>query len=123
MSGEVHAGVHSPDFERRRIDGTRPVAQVIVDGAARRDTAVRAISDTRSLRARAACVPPSRSDGVQSRETHAVQVVPGPDQVILPDHGHLHGDRAGADASAALELLITTPVRSSSSWWEISVSE
>ena len=65
VNGTIHAGLYiPPDFERRRIDATRPVAQVIVDGTRPGvDTAVRALTGA-PLPLRAGlpvrAVPPSR---------------------------------------------------------------
>ena len=120
QTGEVHAGLYiPPDFERRRIDGTRSVAQVIVDGTRPGvDTAVRAIQGAplpgrSGIPARVAPVIELLNEFNPERRT-AVQVVPGLIGVILSmtmviftaialvrerEHGNL-------------ELLITTPVRS-----------
>jgi len=120
QNGEVHAGLYiPPDFERRRIDGTRPVAQVIVDGTRPGvDTAVRAIQQAPL---------PGRS-GVPSRATPtiellnefnperrtAVQVVPGLIGVILSMTMVIFTAIAlvRERERGNLELLITTPVRS-----------
>ena len=118
--GEVHAGLYiPPDFERRRIDASRPVAQVIVDGTRPGvEGAVRALSGTPL---------PTRSGGVRravpqievltefnpERRT-AVQVVPALIGVILSmtmvvfTAVALVRERERGN----LELLITTPVRS-----------
>jgi ABC-2 type transport system permease protein len=120
VSGEVHAGLYiPPDFERRRIDGTRPVAQVIVDGTRPGvDTAVRAISGA----------PLPLRDGLAGRavpsievltefnpeKRTAVQVVPAligvilnMTMVIFTAIGLVRERERGN-----LELLITTPVSS-----------
>src|SRR4051794_17354492 len=120
VSGDIHAGLYiPPDFERRRIDATRPVAQVIVDGTRPGvDAAVRAISDT----------PLPRREGTARRATPAievltefnpekrtaVQVVPGligvilsMTMVIFTAIGLVRERERGN-----LELLITTPVQS-----------
>lgn len=120
VSGAVHAGLYiPPDFERRRIDGTRPVAQVIVDGTRPGvDTAVRAISDT----------PLPRREGSARRsepaievltefnpeKRTAVQVVPGLIGVILSMTMVIFTAIAlvRERERGNLELLITTPVRS-----------
>ena len=120
VSGEVHAGLYiPPDFERRRIDGTRPVAQVIVDGTRPGvDTAVRAISDTplppRAGTARRA--PPSievLTEFNPERRT-AVQVVPALIGVILSMTMVIFTAIAlvRERERGNLELLITTPIRS-----------
>jgi len=120
QTGEVHAGLYiPPDFERRRIDGTRPVAQVIVDGTRPGvDTAVRAIQG----------VPLPGRSGLPSRATPAiellnefnperrtaVQVVPGLIGVILSMTMVIFTAIAlvRERERGNLELLITTPVRS-----------
>ena len=120
VSGEVHAGLYiPPDFERRRIDGTRPVAQVIVDGTRPGvDTAVRAISGT----------PLPLRDGTPQRAVPsievltefnperrtAVQVVPALIGVILSMTMVIFTAIAlvRERERGNLELLITTPVRS-----------
>ena len=120
VAGTVHAGLYiPPDFERRRIDGTRPVAQVIVDGTRPGvDTAVRALTGTplpqrAGLPARG--VPPLEvlTEFNPERRT-AVQVVPAligvilnMTMVIFTAIGLVRERERGN-----LELLITTPVRS-----------
>src|SRR4249919_3551555 len=120
VSGTIHAGLYIPaDFERRRIDGTRPVAQVIVDGTRPGvDTAVRAISATP--------LPPREGTGRRAtpsievltefnpEKRTAVQVVPAligvilsMTMVIFTAIGLVRERERGN-----LELLITTPVRS-----------
>ncbi len=120
VSGAIHAGLYiPPDFERRRIDGTRPVAQVIVDGTRPGvDTAVRAISDTP--------LPPREGTGRRAvpkievltefnpEKRTAVQVVPGLIGVILSMTMVIFTAIAlvRERERGNLELLITTPVRS-----------
>jgi ABC-2 type transport system permease protein len=119
VSGEVHAGLYiPPDFERRRIDATRPVAQVIVDGTRPGvDIAVRAISEA-PLPARSG-IPRRAVPSIEvltefnpERRT-AVQVVPALIGVILSltmvifTAVALVRERERGN----LELLITTPVR------------
>jgi ABC-2 type transport system permease protein len=120
VAGTVHAGLYiPPDFERRRIDGTRPVAQVIVDGTRPGvDVAVRAISETP--------LPPRAGTGGRKvpaievltefnpEKRTAVQIVPAligvilsMTMVIFTAIGLVRERERGN-----LELLITTPVRS-----------
>jgi len=120
VAGTVHAGLCiPPDFERRRIDGTRPVAQVIVDGTRPGvDVAVRAISETP--------LPPRAGTGGRKvpaievltefnpEKRTAVQIVPAligvilsMTMVIFTAIGLVRERERGN-----LELLITTPVRS-----------
>jgi ABC-2 type transport system permease protein len=120
VSGEVHAGLYiPPDFERRRIDGTRPVAQVIVDGTRPGvDTAVRAISEA-PLPGRTGLVRRSTphievlTEFNPERRT-AVQVVPALIGVILSMTMVIFTAIAlvRERERGNLELLITTPVRS-----------
>ena len=120
VSGEVHAGLYiPPDFERRRIDATRPVAQVIVDGTRPGvDTAVRAITET-PLPARSG-VARRQSPVIEvltefnpERRT-AVQVVPALIGVILSMTMVIFTAIAlvRERERGNLELLITTPVHS-----------
>src|SRR3977135_3631838 len=120
VSGDIHAGLYiPPDFERRRVDGTRPVAQVIVDGTRPGvDTAVRAISETP--------LPPREGTGRRAaprievltefnpEKRTAVQVVPGLIGVILSMTMVIFTAIAlvRERERGNLELLITTPVRS-----------
>jgi len=120
VNGTVHAGLYiPPDFERRRIDGTRPVAQVIVDGTRPGvDTAVRALSQAplplrAGLPARPVPAIEVLTEFNPERRT-AVQVVPGligvilsMTMVIFTAIGLVRERERGN-----LELLITTPVRS-----------
>jgi len=120
VAGTVHAGLYiPPDFERRRIDGTRPVAQVIVDGTRPGvDVAVRTISETP--------LPPRAGTGGRKvpaievltefnpEKRTAVQIVPAligvilsMTMVIFTAIGLVRERERGN-----LELLITTPVRS-----------
>ena len=120
VSGQVHAGLYiPPDFERRRIDGTRPVAQVIVDGTRPGvDTAVRALSGAplpqrAGIPARA--VPPLEVlTEFNPEKRTAVQVVPALIGVILSMTMVIFTAVAlvRERERGNLELLITTPVRS-----------
>lgn len=120
ISGRVEAGLYiPPDFERRRIDGTRPVAQVIVDGTRPGiDTAVKAISDTplpaRSGTAHRAVPPIEVLTEFNPERRTAVQVVPGLIGVILSMTMVIFTAIAlvRERERGNLELLITTPVRS-----------
>ncbi len=120
VSGTVHAGLYiPPDFERRRIDGTRPVAQVIVDGTRPGvDVAVRAISET-PLPPRAGTagrkVPAIEVlTEFNPEKRTAVQVVPALIGVILSMTMVIFTAIAlvRERERGNLELLITTPVRS-----------
>ncbi len=120
QTGEVHAGLYiPPDFERRRIDGTRSVAQVIVDGTRPGvDTAVRAIQDAplpgrSGLPGRAEPTIELLNEFNPERRT-AVQVVPGLIGVILSMTMVIFTAIAlvRERERGNLELLITTPVRS-----------
>lgn len=120
VSGEIQAGLYlPPDFERRRLDATRPVAQVIVDGTHPGvDTAVRAI---------ASAPLPARSGQLQRQQPTfevltefnperrtAVQVVPALIGVILNMTMVIFTAIAlvRERERGNLELLIMTPVRS-----------
>ena len=120
VSGRIQAGLYiPPDFERRRLDATRPVAQVIVDGTHPGvDTAVRAIA-TAPL--------PVRSGQLQRKQPAfevltefnperctAVQVVPALIGVILNMTMVIFTAIAlvRERERGNLELLIMTPVRS-----------
>ena len=120
VSGEVHAGLYiPPDFERRRIDGTRPVAQVIVDGTRPGvDTAVRAIADA-PLPARTGLAPRATPrievlTEFNPEKRTAVQVVPALIGVILSMTMVIFTAIAlvRERERGNLELLITTPVKS-----------
>ena len=120
VSGAVHAGLYiPPDFERRRIDGTRPVAQVIVDGTRPGvDTAVRALSGTplpprAGMPARAVPALEVLTEFNPEKRT-AVQVVPALIGVILSMTMVIFTAVAlvRERERGNLELLITTPVRS-----------
>ncbi len=116
----MHAGLYiPPDFERRRIDATRPVAQVIVDGTRPGvDTAVRAITEA-PLPGRAGLVRRATpaievlTEFNPERRT-AVQVVPALIGVILSMTMVIFTAIAlvRERERGNLELLITTPVRS-----------
>ncbi len=120
VSGRIQAGLYiPPDFERRRIDATRPVAQVIVDGTHPGvDTAVRAIANAPL---------PVRSGQLQRKQPlfevltefnperrTAVQVVPALIGVILNMTMVIFTAIAlvRERERGNLELLIMTPVRS-----------
>jgi len=120
ISGQVETGLYiPPDFERRRIDGTRPVAQVIVDGTRPGiDTAVRAIAEAplpaREGTARRAYPPIEVLTEFNPERRTAVQVVPGLIGVILSMTMVIFTAIAlvRERERGNLELLITTPVRS-----------
>jgi ABC-2 type transport system permease protein len=120
VSGEIQAGLYiPPDFERRRLDASRAVAQVIVDGTHPGvDTAVRAIANSPL---------PARSGQLQRHQPTfevltefnperrtAVQVVPGLIGVILNMTMVIFTAIAlvRERERGNLELLIMTPVRS-----------
>jgi ABC-2 type transport system permease protein len=119
VAGDVHAGLYiPPDFERRRIDGDRPVAQLLVD-------ATRPGVET-TLRAVASAALPARP-GLNGRRQSsievlteynperrtAVQVVPALIGVILTMTMVVFTAMAlvRERERGNLELLITTPVR------------
>jgi ABC-2 type transport system permease protein len=120
VSGQIQAALYiPPDFERRRLDATRPVAQVIVDGTHPGvDTAVRAIA-TAPLPARnGQLLRPQPVFEVLTefnpeRRT-AVQVVPALIGVILNMTMVIFTAIAlvRERERGNLELLIMTPVRS-----------
>jgi ABC-2 type transport system permease protein len=120
VTGEVHAGLYiPPDFERRRIDASRPVAQVIVDGTRPGvDTAVRAITDAplpgRDGRVRRATPSLEVLIEFNPERRTAVQVVPALIGVILSMTMVIFTAIAlvRERERGNLELLITTPVRS-----------
>lgn len=117
-AGHIALGVHiPPDFERRRLDGDRPVAQIIVDGSQPgiENIARGLVAMPLSARSGATAVEPRtfevRTEFNLERRT-AIQIVPALIGVILSmtmmmftavaivrerEHGNL-------------ELLITTPV-------------
>ena len=130
VNGQVAAGLYiPPDFERRRIDATRPVAQIIVDGTRPGvDSAVRAIAGVplpgrSGLSQRAGPTRRVASGPVSALEVltefnperrTAVQVVPGLIGVILSMTMVIFTAIAlvRERERGNLELLITTPVRS-----------
>jgi len=119
VAGDVHAGLYiPPDFERRRIDGDRPVAQLLVD-------ATRPGVET-TLRAVASMALPARPASSGRRPANievlteynperrtAVQVVPALIGVILTMTMVVFTAMAlvRERERGNLELLITTPVR------------
>lgn len=119
-AGKIAAGVYiPPDFERRRIEGNRPVAQVFVDGSEPGvEAALRALANF-PLRLRASDVTsPPRSLEVLTeynpeRRT-AVQIVPALIGVILSMTMVIFTAIAltRERERGNLELLITTPVKS-----------
>jgi ABC-2 type transport system permease protein len=122
--GEISVGVVIPaDFERRRLAGDRPVAQILVDGSEPMvDNVARGLAQTplpdrpdRSIRAR----PPVfevLTEYNPERRT-AVQVVPALIGVILNMTMVIFTAVAivRERERGNLELLITTPIRS----WEL----
>jgi len=120
VSGAAHVGLYiPPDFERRRLDGTRPVAQVMVDGTRPGvDTAVRALSGTPLLQRAGMptrAVPPLEVlTEFNPEKRTAVQVVPALIGVILSMTMVIFTAVAlvRERERGNLELLITTPVSS-----------
>lgn len=119
-SGEVSVGLYIPrDFERRRVQGDRPVAQLLVDGGEPGlEPALRALASAPVAQRKGARGVPARNIEVlveynPERRT-AVQVVPALIGVILSltmvifTAVALVRERERGN----LELLITTPVRS-----------
>ena len=119
-AGEISVGVHiPPDFERRALDGSRPAAQLLVDGS---EPMVDGVA--RGLTA----VPLPRRDGsyagavplVELRTEYnperrtAVQIVPALIGVILNMTMVIFTAAAivRERERGNLELLITTPIRS-----------
>ena len=119
VSGEVHVGLYiPPDFERRRLDATRPVAQVIVDGTRPGiDGTVRALTGTplpgRSGTARGSVPAIEVLTEFNPERRTAVQVVPALIGVILNMTMVIFTAIAlvRERERGNLELLITTPVR------------
>jgi ABC-2 type transport system permease protein len=120
ISGKIHAGLYiPPDFERRRIDATRPVAQLILDATRPGvDTAVRALSAAplpvrNGLAQRPGFAIEVLSEFNPERRT-AVQVVPTLIGVILTMTMVIFTAIAlvRERERGNLELLIMTPVRS-----------
>jgi ABC-2 type transport system permease protein len=119
-AGAITAGVYiPPDFERRRIEGDRPVAQLFVDGSEPGvESALRALASL-PLRLRAAdATAPRRTLEVLTeynpeRRT-AVQIVPALIGVILTMTMVIFTAIAlvRERERGNLELLITTPVKS-----------
>jgi len=118
--GSVAVGLYiPPDFERRRIDGDRPVAQVLVDATRPGiEPAARAVAQAPlPMRAGLAQRPPPQievlSEYNPERRT-AVQVVPALIGVILNMTMVIFTAIAlvRERERGNLELLITTPVRS-----------
>ena len=122
-AGEISVGVYiPPDFERRAIDGTRPAAQLLVDGS---EPMVDSVA--RGL----ASVPLPRRDGVYGRPAPtlevrteynperrtAVQIVPALIGLILNMTMVIFTAAAivRERERGNLELLIATPIRS----WEL----
>ena len=119
VAGEVRAGLYiPPDFERRRLDGTRPVAQVIVDGTRPGvDVAVNAIQGTplpgREGTAQRAVPRIEVLTEFNPEHRTAVQVVPALIGVILSMTMVIFTALAlvRERERGNLELLITTPLR------------
>lgn len=120
VSGQIQVGLYiPPDFERRRIDATRPVAQVIVDGTHPGvEPAVRAIASAplaarSGLQQRARPLIEVLTEFNPERRT-AVQVVPALIGVILNMTMVIFTAIAlvRERERGNLELLIMTPVRS-----------
>ena len=122
-AGEISVGVYlPPDFERRVIDGSRPVAQLLVDGS---EPMVDSVA--RGL----ASVPLPRRDGVYGKPAPtlevrteynperrtAVQIVPALIGLILNMTMVIFTAAAivRERERGNLELLIATPIRS----WEL----
>jgi ABC-2 type transport system permease protein len=122
-AGEISVGVYlPPDFERRVIDGSRPAAQLLVDGS---EPMVDSVA--RGL----ASVPLPRRDGVYGRPAStlevrteynperrtAVQIVPALIGLILNMTMVIFTAAAivRERERGNLELLIATPIRS----WEL----
>ncbi len=119
-SGKIAAGIYiPPDFERRRIEGDRPVAQLFVDGTEPGvEGVVRALSSM-PMRLRAGDAGSARrslevlTEYNPERRT-AVQIVPALIGVILTMTMVIFTAIAlvRERERGNLELLITTPVRS-----------
>jgi ABC-2 type transport system permease protein len=122
-AGEISVGVYlPPDFERRVIDGSRPAAQLLVDGS---EPMVDSVA--RGL----ASVPLPRRDGVYGRPAPALEVLTeyNPErrtavQIVPALIGLILNMTMVIFTAAAivrerergnLELLIATPIRS----WEL----
>ena len=118
-AGEISAGLYIPeDFERRRISGERPVAQLLIDGSEPGlEGALRGLASM-PLRSR----PALARDGPRTLETlveynperrTAVQIVPALIGVILSMTMVVFTAIAlvRERERGNLELLITTPVR------------
>ena len=118
-AGKISAGIYiPPDFERRRIEGDRPMAQMFVDGTEPGvDGVVRGLADLPlRLRAADARAPPRSIEVLieynPERRT-AVQIVPALIGVILTMTMVIFTAIAlvRERERGNLELLITTPVR------------
>jgi ABC-2 type transport system permease protein len=118
--GEIKAGIYlPPDFERRRLDGTRPIAQLFIDGSEPGvEGAVAAVAQVPVSGRKAQQV--QRRESVQvlreynpERRT-AVQIVPALIGVILNMTMVVFTAIAlvRERERGNLELLITTPVKS-----------
>jgi len=119
-AGKISAGVYiPPDFERRRIEGDRPIAQLFVDGTEPGvEGALRGLANL-PLRLRAAdTTSPPRTLEVLTEynpeHRTAVQIVPALIGVILTMTMVIFTAIAlvRERERGNLELLITTPVRS-----------
>jgi ABC-2 type transport system permease protein len=119
-AGEISAGIYiPPDFERRHIEGNRPMAQLFVDGSEPGvEGALRALSNMPlRLRAADATLPPRGLEVLveynPERRT-AVQIVPALIGVILTMTMVIFTAIAlvRERERGNLELLITTPVKS-----------
>lgn len=119
-AGRISAGIYiPPDFERRRIEGARPVAQMFVDGTEPGvEGVLRGLADM-PMRLRAADATTARrsievlTEYNPERRT-AVQIVPALIGVILTMTMVIFTAIAlvRERERGNLELLITTPVRS-----------
>jgi ABC-2 type transport system permease protein len=119
-AGEISAGLYiPPDFERRRIDGTRPVAQLFIDGTEPGiEAAMRPLANTPVRTRTIGSTQPRRTLEVLTeynpeRRT-AVQIVPALIGVILTMTMVLFTaiGLVRERERGNLELLIMTPVRS-----------
>jgi ABC-2 type transport system permease protein len=119
-AGEVKVGIHiPPDFERRVLDGSRPAAQLLVDGSEPMvDSVARGLIAVPlprrdGLYAGSTALLESRTEYNPERRT-AVQIVPALIGVILNMTMVIFTAAAivRERERGNLELLITTPVRS-----------
>jgi ABC-2 type transport system permease protein len=118
-AGEINAGLYiPPDYERRRLDGGRPVAQLLIDGSTPGiEGVLRSLADMPPPVRRGLARPRARLFEVQTeynpeRRT-PVQIVPALIGVILNMTMVIFTAIAlvRERERGNLELLITTPVR------------